>query len=198
MTAAGAPMRIATPSAAWSDCRLCGCRLIAGTAAHPTGDDTARGLCRDCVTRPEAARFGVRAPGPQPSAPARPAAAPPAAAGPAGPRGFNPADRALIRHLRQLPAAELLDILNARASAEPKHVPFTMAQLAEEVAKVTEVSARDGEWASLRKLLARARTSGVLATITAQVVDDFAVVFSLSPAQHMHLRDVIKNAQEDR
>ena len=55
-----------------------------------------------------------------------------------------------------------------------------------------------GDWGGLRKLLGQARHSGLLASITLQMVDDFSIVFRLSPAQHMRLRDVVKNAQEDR
>ena len=188
----GAPLRVApASSAAWPDCRLCGCKLIAGTAAHPTGDDTARGLCRDCVTRPEARRFGVAPPGQRPAIVAAPSA-------PKAPRAFNAAEKALIKSLRQLPAEQLLDILNGRASAETGHVPFTRTQLVDELEKHLETAAAGGEWASLRKLLAQARRSGLLATVTLQMVDDFSVVFSLSPAQHMRLRDVIWNAQEER
>lgn len=99
-----------------------------------------------------------------------------------------------------MPAAQLLDILNTRLVADvgAAAVPFTTEQLQVEVGKATELSARDGDWASLRKVIGRARQSGLLATVTLQTVDDFAIVFSLSPAQHMRLRDVIRNAQEER
>jgi hypothetical protein len=75
-------------------------------------------------------------------------------------------------------------------------VPFTLAQLRDELEKVIEAAAGDGDWASLRKVIARARNAGLLATITLQMVDDFAVVFQLSSAQHMRLRDAIRNAQD--
>lgn len=97
-------------------------------------------------------------------------------------------------------AAQLLDILNTRLVADlgAGAVKFTFAQLQDEVAKHVEASAGEGDWVSLRKVLALARTSGLLATITPQMVDDFSVIWQLSPAQHMKLRDVIRSAQEGR
>lgn len=158
-------------------CTLCGCKLATGV-----GDDLERRLCRDHKNDPRAKR-----PGPHPVPPA--------------PRAFNQAERALIAKVHAyMPSAQLLDILNTRLVADvgAAAVPFTPAQLQAEVEKLVASSASEGDWASLRKLLARARQSGLLATITLQVVDDFSVVFSLTPAQHMRLRDVIRNAQEDR
>lgn len=185
------------PSAAWSDCRLCGCKLVVGTEKYPSGDDLTRGLCRDCISRPEAARFGPRPPGPGPT----PVAAAPRPVAPAGPRAFNVAEKALIRTCikNYMPAAQLLEILNTRLVADvgEKAVPFTMDQLWEESKGLIEPS-QGGDWAGLRKVIAQARKAGLLATITPQLIDDFSTVFQLSAAQRMHLRDVIKSAQEGR
>lgn len=188
-------MSAAVPGAAlavYTDCRLCGSRLFYNREHVGRRDDMNHGVCAECQGRPEARRFM----GPTPAPIARTSAAPPAK--PRVPRAFNAAERALIKSLRQLPAEQLLDILNGRAAAEPNHVPFTRTQLVEELEKHLEAAAAGGEWASLRKLVGQARRSGLLVTVTLQVVDDFAVVFGLSPAQHMRLRDVIRNAQEGR
>lgn len=99
-----------------------------------------------------------------------------------------------------MPAVQLLDILNGRLVADvgASAVPFTLTQLQDEVDKHVQASASEGDWSSLRRVLAGARSSGLLKAITLQMVDDFAVLWQLSPAQHMKLRDVIRNAQEDR
>jgi hypothetical protein len=179
-------------SSTWGGCRLCGSRLVVNRRFREHVDDLHRGVCAECHDRPEAKRFGVVTGRPT-SMPARAPSSPPT------PRAFTQAERALIKNLHShMPTAQLLDVLNARASADRDHVPFTMEQIADEITRARELSAHDGEWASLRKVIAAARTSGVLNAITAHVVDDFAVVFRLSPAQHMHLRDVIKNAQGER
>ena len=152
-------------------CRACGCRLTDGV-----GDDLTKLLCRDHKNDP---RSRV----------------------PKAPRAFTQAEKSMIARLHQhMPTAQLLDILNARLAidAGAAAVPFTVAQLQAEVDAIAATAASDGDWASLRKLLATARRSGLLRSITAQVIDDFAVIWKLSPAQHMHVRDVIRNAQEDR
>lgn len=179
---------VSPATAAVPRCTLCSCKIFLGT-----GDDLARGLCRDCKARPEA----PRGPG-NGHKPAAVAPGPRALVVPPQPRAFNAAEKALVRSLHQLPAAQLLDILNGRAAAEPNHVPFTLAQLQAELETLLERTAAADDWSSLRQLIARARRSGLLATITLQLVDDFSVVFRLSPAQHMRLRDVIRNAQEER
>lgn len=181
-TTTGALDIIITPAplslARWTDCRLCGSKLF-----QDRGDDKAHGVCKECLGRPEARRFL--------SGTTTPAAK--------KPRGFGPAEKALIGKLQAfMPAAQLLDILNARLLADlgAAAVPFTTAQLQDEVSAQVTTSATGGEWASLRKLLAQARRSGLLTAMTPALIDDFAVVWKLSPAQHMHLRDVIRNAQE--
>jgi hypothetical protein len=186
------PSKTRGPETAAPRCKLCGCKLVMGS-----GDNMEAELCRDCKRRPAAApasRIGTAN-----AAPATSAAAvhrPPKGA-PLKPRAFSSADVALIKSLHHLPAAQLLELLNGR-HVDDGFAPFTREQLYEQWKAVDTDLARAGEWASLRKLLNQARRTGVLAAITPQLVDDFAIVFSLSPAQHMHVRDVIRSAQEER
>lgn len=161
-------------------CRLCTCVL--------TGDDdTARLLCVDCQGRPEARRVG----------PTTPAAAKPAAATRTEP--FNPAERALIRSTHgYMPMADLLRVLNERRTADRgAAVAVTLEQLHAELQAAADPRGGAGDWAALRKLIGQARRSGVLASATATVIDDFAICYQLAPAQVMQLRDVIRNAKED-
>jgi hypothetical protein len=172
-------------------CKLCSCKLVVGV-----GDELDRRLCRDCKTRPmpgpSSNGNGHRPTAEAANAPATMAAA---SAPSLPPRPFGPADKAIIKSLHHLPAAQLLELLNAR-HIDDGCAPFTMEQLYEEWKAAEADQARSGEWASLRRVISAARRSGLLATITPQLVDDFAVVFSLSPAQHMHVRDVMRSARE--
>lgn len=155
-------------------CGLCGCRLYIGTR-----DDFDRGLCGDCRDRPEARRF-----------------APGAAA---GPREFTAADKSLIRSVAAyMSPRQLLGILNERLLADlgPDAEQYTMEQLHEEL-HANPAPARADDWAGLRKLLAAARREGVIEKVTVQVIDDFAVVFSLTSAQVLRLKDVVLSARED-
>jgi hypothetical protein len=52
------------------------------------------------------------------------------------------------------------------------------------------------DWSSLRKLVAKARRDGVLERVTRQVIDDFAVVFSLNARQVLNLHDVLLKAKD--
>lgn len=186
----------ATIPAGYTDCRLCGSRLIANRVAGKHKDDLQHGLCAECHDRPEARRFL----GPAAIVPTvgRPAAA--AAAVVKQPRGFNAAEKALIRNVHSfMPSAQLLDILNTRLVADvgAAAVPFTLEQLQAEVQQYANPAGAD-DWAGLRDILMRARRCGLLAEITVEIINDFAVVWQLSPAQHMHVRDVIRSAQEER
>lgn len=162
-------------------CRLCRCRL--GSDEH---DDLTRGLCGSCKSRPEARRLGValRAVHQQGASTAlRSKAA----------REFTAAEKGLIGKLHgYMPAPQLLGILNERLACDlgPDAMPYTMQQLYAEIGD-SPVPAGGHDWASLRKLLAQARHSGVLDAITAQVIDDFTVVFSLNPKQVLGLKDVL-------
>lgn len=170
------------PAATWARCRLCKVRLKA-----EAGDDLVRGVCRDCVAgRPgEVARLPVGKASANGTAPAA-----------AKPQGFTEAERALIRAMHgYLPAAELLRILNERRTADrgAAAVAATTEQLHQEVQALAVV--RDHDWTALRQLLAQARGLGLLAACTPDVLEDFAVVFALTPGQVTHLRDVIGHAQ---
>ena len=154
-------------------CRLCTCRL------SPASDDLDMGLCVDCSGRPEAARLGL----PQPEQGT-------------GARAFTPAERSLISKLSgQMPLANLLDLLNERLLADlgPDAAPYTMEQLQ---AVSRQASAGSSDWAGLRRAMTQARRNGVLAKITPQVIDDFAVVFALSPAQALRLKEIFKGTMK--
>lgn len=154
-------------------CRLCGCRLNGASSASLSS-----GLCRECRQRPEAQRLG---------------SAPTGGAGAA--RQFTVAEKSMIAKMHGfLPAEQLLDLLNERLSFDlgPDAAPYTMDMLRQEIANLGAASVSDGsDWSALRKRLAQARKSGVLAAIGRQVLDDFAVVFSLNPAQVLRLKDVL-------
>lgn len=171
-------------------CVLCHCRL---TTAYLI----ARGLCGSCADRPEAKRVARDSAGR--AMPSRPQAVPPPVK-PAAAPAFGPAAKALIKHMHAyVPAGELLGILNERLVADvgPSAVRFTLEQLQAEL-QASAAPAEAGDWGGLRKLLADARSKGVLATITATTIDDFAVLFQLSAAQAMTLKDVIQHAKEER
>jgi hypothetical protein len=183
-------------------CALCECRL-------ETPYWIARGLCGSCSERPEAKRLPRDANGKAlpPMRPHAVAARPPAGQTPAPirsrppqPRAFTPADTSLIRAMRAYTAAgEILRILNERLQADVGAAvpPYTLEQLQVELDAIAD-SDDAKEWAGLRQVLADARRAGTLAAVTPQIVEDFAVVFALTPAQLLHVRDVIASAREDR
>lgn len=160
-------------------CRLCGVTL------DPDGevDDFERGCCGDCKAHPAARRLGKLPPAPKHSI---------------GAREFTFAERSLIRRVNGfMPAEQLLALLNERLVCDlgPDAARYTMEQLHAEIRDLPgPVPA--GDWSALRKLLAHARREGVLQQINARLVDDFAVVFSLSTAQALRLKDVVLNAKE--
>ncbi len=115
-------------------------------------------------------------------------------------REFNAGEKALIRKVHgYLPALQLLSLLNERLEADtPGAPPFTMEQLHAEVGDRAEAPAAGAQdWSSLRKLLAKARREGLLEKVTRQVIDDFAVVFSLSPGQVLRLQDVLLRGEDE-
>ncbi len=122
---------------------------------------------------------------------------PPARGSGEGPRQFSPADKALIRKVHGfMPAGQLLGVLNERLQADdPDAERFTIAQLHEEIGEVTPAGDSQ-DWASLRKLVAKARRDGLLDKVTRQLIDDFAVVFSLSAGQVVRLQDVLLRSKE--
>lgn len=171
-------------------CRLCGCRLNAEEE-----DDLSLGLCHPCKDRPEARRLGVSLPPMTERAmvvPIRPKSA----------RDFTAAEKALISKMHALmPAQQLLTILNERLACDlgPDALPYTIDQLHTEIGDVGGATPAGGHnWASLRKLLAQAQRNGVLDAINEQVINDFAVVFSLNSKQVLSLKDIVLQAIEDK
>jgi len=155
-------------------CRLCGC----STDNDPEADRTIP-VCGSCKARPEAR----------------------AARKPHTARTFTEADRSLIRKIHgYLPPKQLLAILNDRLRSDlgPNTQAYSMEQLHAEVAAQPDSKpARDHGWAGLRKLLTQARHAGTLDQISEQVINDFAVVFSLSPKQLLRLKDILLPPTED-
>jgi hypothetical protein len=162
-------------------CRLCTVRLHRGNHL----DDFVRQICGDCRQHPAAKRLGAVA-----TPPPRNDGAPP---------DFTPAERSLIKRVGALmPSAQLLALLNERLQADgtPDAGLHTAEQLQAEM-QSTPTPSGNTDWSSMRKLLAQARREGVLNRITIQTIDDFAVVYALSSAQVLRLKDVVLNAQED-
>ncbi len=146
-------------------CRVCDCRL---TVAEVAKDE---GICEECKLHPDA----------YPLLPAR---------------AFTVADKALIKQVhRFMPAEQLLGVLNQRLVADlgAKAAPYSMDQLRTELRQQPPADGA-GDWATLRRTLSRARRSGLLERLTPQLQADFAVVFSLTPAQELRLRDAIAGA----
>lgn len=118
------------------------------------------------------------------------------------PRDFTAADRALIRRVHgYMSSLQLLGILNERLVCDLGHAatPFTIEQLHAEIASVSSAVPSNGDdWAGMRKLLAKARCAGVLELITEQVINDFAVVYSLNQKQVLTLKDIVLQAREEQ
>ncbi|WP_406625382.1 hypothetical protein [Acidovorax sp. SDU_ACID1] len=180
-----APVSPAPPATAVR-CRLCTCLLGA-----EDDDDSALELCGSCRRRPEARRLGLPVP---PAAERAAAVAKPA-------RDFTEAERALIRKIHGfMPAQQLLALLNERLACDlgPDATPYSMEQLHTAIGGLASPAPAGGHgWAAQRKLIAQARRAGLLATVTEQLIDDFAVVFSLNPKQVLVLRDTLLQPQED-
>lgn len=170
-------------------CRLCGCRL-----GGEEIDDVELALCGSCKARPEARRLGLQVVNQQAGKRQVPAALQSA-------RSFTDAEKALIRKVHGfMPPSQLLGILNERLACDlgPDAMPYTIDQLHAEIGDaVVSAGAGSMDWPSLRKLLAQARRSGVLGRITAQLIDDFAVVYSLNAKQVMSLKDILLKAKEE-
>lgn len=116
-------------------------------------------------------------------------------------REITPAEKSLISKMHTyVPAAQLLDILNERLRFDlgDTAIPYTLDQLKAEI-DATAVTVDDGpsDWAGMRKLLNKARRAGVLDSVNEQVINDFAVVFSLNTKQVLSLKDVLLNSAED-
>lgn len=107
------------------------------------------------------------------------------------PRTFSPGEHSLIRKLHgRMPAQQILGILNERLIADMRddEPPYSLEDLR---GAVSAGAAELSGWASLRKRLAEARRSGVLDQVNEQLINDFAVVFSLSAKQVLQLKDVL-------
>uniref|UniRef100_UPI003BEEDDBE hypothetical protein n=1 Tax=Burkholderia arboris TaxID=488730 RepID=UPI003BEEDDBE len=106
---------------------------------------------------------------------------------------FSDAEMVLIRRIHGvLPPAQLLDLLNARRVADRgAHAPaLRLDQLLRTIATLAQPPAESG-WSALRKLVEQARVSGVLDAVNAQVIDDFAIVYSLNARQVVTLKDIL-------
>ncbi|TXI25530.1 MAG: hypothetical protein E6Q67_00650 [Roseateles sp.] len=112
-----------------------------------------------------------------------------------GPRQFTTADLSMIKKVgRFMPQSQLLKILNDRLQCDTgdSAAAFTMEQLQQEIARQGAVNASGGrDWSSLRKRLAIARGEGVLAAISEQVINDFAIVYQLNAKQVLELKDIV-------
>ena len=154
------------------------CRLCGRINSDPEADRTIP-ACGSCKARPDA----------------REARKPQAA------RGFTEADRSLIRKIHgYMPRMQLLGILNDRLRSDlgPDAQPYSIEQLHGEIAALPGSKAGgDHGWAGLRKLLAQAKRAGTLDQINEQVINDFAVVFSLSPKHLMRLKDILLQPAEE-
>lgn len=171
-------------------CRLCTCRLDASE-----DDDMTHEICSSCKSRPEARRLGIHLP-PSPLRVVNNATHHKSA------REFTAAEKGLIRKVHgYMPAQQLLSILNERLVCDlgPDAMPYTMEQLYTEIgdAAGAVVPAGGHDWASLRKLLAKAKRAGVLGSITEQVINDFAVVYSLNQKQVLTLKDIVLQTEDE-
>jgi hypothetical protein len=165
---------LASERVAGQRCRFCGCSI----GGDPEADRTIP-VCGSCKLRPDSRE------------PRKPQSA----------RGLTEADKSLIRKIQgYLPPMQLLGILNDRLRSDlgPDAQPYTADQLYSEIAAMPGSKlASDHGWAGLRKLLAQAKRAGTLDQMNAQVINDFAVVFSLSPKHLMRLKDILLHPAED-
>jgi len=93
-----------------------------------------------------------------------------------------------------------LSLLNDRLVADlgPGAPRYTLEQLeqAREQSSPVEPTARSSDWVTLRQALEHARRTGFLQQVTAQTVEDFAVIFKLTPAQLMRVKDVLFSSDD--
>jgi len=165
---------LASRRVAGQQCRLCGCDID----GDPEADRTIP-ACGTCKVRPDARKPPIQTQA----------------------RAFTEADKSLIRKIHgYLPPMQLLGILNDRLRSDlgPESQPYTADQLYAEIAAMPgSTLSGDHGWAGLRKLLAQARRAGTLDQINEQIINDFAVVFSLSPKHLMRLKDILLHPAED-
>lgn len=197
--------------------RLARCRLCATTLKREDGDDLERGLCALCKKDPqgdELAPLGGTLPGLD-RAPTAGGANPfgqllNLGGGCVQPRSiaanatsteavppFTEADLSMIKKVgRFMQPDTLLDILNERLIADqgrrvPRHTMEQLKQALQQAHGEALAGGAASDWLSMRRLLARARQSGVLQGINEQVIDDFAVVFQLNPKQVVQLKEIL-------
>lgn len=170
------------------------CRLCTVTLSEDEDDDFEEEVCGSCQLRPEARRLGLKKELPQVrrqtiGMPKQTAA-----------RAFTVAEKSMIAKVHgYMPAQQLLDLLNERLVADlgPDATRYSMDQLYAEIGSNQVTPAGGHDYGSLRKLLAKAKREGVLAAINEQVINDFAVVFSLNPKQVVTLKDIVLQSDED-
>lgn len=172
-----------TPSTVASVTSLPQCRLCRRGLRTREGDDLDLRACARCkASRPNQLNQALRSAGVLPED-----------------QQFSDAERALVERLHGVvPVQQLLDLLNTRRRADGLgQAEISADALAEEASRHCTPSHGTG-WVSLRRVLAEARASGVLDRVTAQVVDDFAVVFQLSRGQVLQLKDVLFNVEGEQ
>jgi hypothetical protein len=172
------------------------CRACGSSVGHGYGDDLARQICGYCITQPLGKHLLARD-AMQKSATSASRVVIDGKV--LEPKAFTPAEKSMIRRLWTLmPAQQLLDILNDRLQADRGEavVLHTMAQLEEEIGPAMPRPERPGDWAGMKKLLAHAARQGILGRISEQVIEDFAVVWSLNSKQVVTLKDIVLAAKE--
>lgn len=166
-----------------ASCRACLCRMNAVDILTDDG----RLVCVECRGTPAGKALGYPPPRGHDAHKA--------------PRPFTAADRSLIKQVQALmPPAQLLGLLNERLLADlGEDAPrYTMEQLHAEIAATAAAIPEVKDWSGLRKLMGQARRSGLLDKINAQTINDFAVVFSLTPAQVLRLKDAVLDTKGGR
>jgi len=189
---------MARPSDCTETCCICGAGLNA-----EEGDDFEKRLCGDCELRPDAARRVKASSAGRASTKVVNGFPENRNAG----RSFTAADKSLISKLHgHMPTRRLLDVLNDRLVCDigDGALLYTMNQLHAEIAAFTAANPASGaapagghDWASLRKIMSKAVRDGVLEQISEQVINDFAVVYSLNPKQVIVLKDIVLQAKKD-
>jgi hypothetical protein len=114
-------------------------------------------------------------------------------------REFTTAEKSLIRKVHGwMPPEQLLALLNERLVSDvgPNTALYKMEQLYQTIGDGV-IPAAGGDWASLRKIISKAKRSGVLDLITEQNINDFAVVYSLNAKQVLVLKDIVLQAKGD-
>lgn len=109
------------------------------------------------------------------------------------------AERALIRQLSGfMQPVQLLRVLNERRQCDMGDgaALVTMDLLRQESIRGSAETGAQG-WAELRRCVSEARRSGLLASIRRSTLEDFAVVFGLTSAQVLQLKDVLSGPLDE-